>query len=88
MNNIDCADTLADFKQFPTPSEVYKIDPNEIRVSQVLPFGSRDRHQVRNLLYLPVELGSHDFGRRQQGCRSIPKGQLLSLNLSLQTTYC
>jgi hypothetical protein len=80
MNTLDCADTLADFEQLPTPS-VYEVDPNEIRIRRNLPFGSLDRHQLRKLLYLPVELGSRDFGRRQISFRSIPKGQLLSVNL-------
>jgi len=81
MNNLECEDRLAGFEQLPA-SLVYQIDPNEIRLSQVLPFGSLDRHEVRKLLYLPVELGSRDFERRQRACRSIPKGPLLSLNLS------
>ena len=70
MNNLD---TLA---QLSAPS-VYEveIDFNDM-IGHRLPFGSLDRHQLRKVLCLPVELGSPDFGYRQRElCRSTPKGQ-------------
>jgi hypothetical protein len=72
MINLDSADTLAQLSA-PSVNEL-EIDTNDI-IERRLPFGALDRHQLRKLLCLPVELGSPDFGYRQRKCRSTPKGQ-------------
>jgi len=73
MGNLDSAGTLA---QLSAPS-VYESGSNDI-IGRRLPFGSLDRHQLRRVLCLPVELGSPDFEQRQRECRSTPRGQQVS----------
>ena len=69
MSHLDSADTLFPF----LTASAYEVDSNDI-IGRRLPFGSLDRHQLRKVLCLPVELGSPDFGHRQRECRSTPKG--------------
>lgn len=69
MGHLDSADTLSQL----STAAVYEVGSNDI-IGRRLPFGSLDRHQLRKVLCLPVELGSPDFGHRQRECRSTPKG--------------
>jgi len=80
MSNLDSAGTLAQLSFH----SLYESDSNDI-IGRRLPFGSLDRHQLRRVLCLPMELGSPDFEQRQRECRSTPRGQqVLAKSFSLQ----
>ena len=50
------------------PLQYAKLTPMRLMCAQPCPFDSLNQHELRQLLYLPVELGSLDFGHRQRHC--------------------